>query len=68
MSESQGSWFRLPNCQDALRLVESGIQRPLNIRERISLRYHRRLCLYCSCNREKFDDLYRQMKEVEAGR
>jgi hypothetical protein len=68
MSSSQGSWFTLPNCQDALHLVETGIRRPLKLRERLALRYHQGLCLYCSCNRDKFDELYEQMKQSESRR
>lgn len=68
MGKDGQSWITLPNCKDALELVETGIRRELSLREKLALRYHKRLCLYCSCNRDKFDELYEEMKQVRSKR
>jgi len=58
----------LPNCRAALRLSERGIERPLKWHERVSLVYHRPLCPFCACNRNKFECLEQRRQEVEASR
>ncbi|MEO0452573.1 MAG: hypothetical protein AAFY98_00370 [Verrucomicrobiota bacterium] len=68
MSGEKKSWLTLPNCQDAFELVEKGLARPLRLTERVALKYHSGLCLYCSCNREKFDEMMVELKSVEQGR
>lgn len=54
----------LPNCRMALRLSERG-ERPLKWHERVSLGYHRPLCPFCACNRNKFECLEKRRREVE---
>jgi hypothetical protein len=45
----------VPSCGSALRLVEMGQSRPLNLREKCVLLYNTPLCPHCQCNREKFN-------------
>lgn len=45
----------VPSCGAAMRLVEEGQKRKLNIRERFVLLYNSPLCPHCQCNREKFN-------------
>jgi hypothetical protein len=57
-----------PNCGDALRLVETGQQRPLKLHERIGLVYNSPLCLHCNCKREKFDKERAKYRALEDSR
>jgi hypothetical protein len=54
----------LPNCTKALGLVERGIERELTLRERISLKYHGRLCPFCACATGKFEAAKARMAEA----
>ena len=58
----------LPKCEPALELAETGIERRLSLVERVSLKYHSNLCLYCSCKRSKLDALKEKMRAAEADR
>jgi len=58
----------IPNCSDALRLVELGQSRPLNLRERFVLLYNTPLCLHCNCKREKFEKERAKLREIQATR
>ena len=58
----------VPSCGDALRLVETGQQRPLKLHERFVLFYNSPLCLHCNCNRDKFNRERAKMKECAAQR
>ena len=58
----------LPNCRAALRLSEKGVERPLKWHERAALTYHRPLCPFCACNRNKFESLEQRRLDVEAER
>ncbi|MEM9281557.1 MAG: hypothetical protein AAGA96_07025 [Verrucomicrobiota bacterium] len=58
----------IPSCGTALRLVETGQERPLSIRERLVLKYNSPLCLHCNCNREKFDKERAVLKELDEQR
>ena len=59
---------QLPNCTKAMELVETGIQRELSLRERVSLRYHGRLCPFCGCAGGKFASARQRMQEAKAQR
>ncbi len=54
----------LPNCREALRLAELGSERPLNWRERLSLKYHSPLCPFCACNKFKFELAMKKLNET----
>lgn len=58
----------VPSCGDALRLVERGKQRPLNLRERFVLLYNSPLCPHCNCKRETFEKERARLREIEAER
>ena len=58
----------LPDCGTALRLAKTGAERPLKLGERLRLRYNSRLCLYCSCKKEKFAEAMDAMREAEQTR
>ena len=44
----------LPNCEKAISLAETGVERPLTAMERAGLKYHGRLCPFCGCAEGKF--------------
>lgn len=58
----------VPSCGPALRLVELGQTRPLNVRERFVLWYNSPLCPHCRCNREKFNQERSKLRAVQAAR
>ena len=58
----------VPSCSTALRLVETGQQRPLTLRERFVLKYNSPLCLHCNCNRDKYDKELERMRTIERRR
>ena len=58
----------VPSCDDALRLVEVGQQRPLQLHERFILFYNSPLCLHCNCKRREFDKQRTILREIEASR
>lgn len=58
----------VPSCDDALRLVELGQQRPLHLHERFILFYNSPLCLHCNCKRVEFDKQRVKLREIEASR
>ena len=58
----------IPSCQDALRLVETGKERPLKIHEKFALFYNSPLCLHCNCNRDKFDKERAEMRNIARAR
>jgi len=58
----------VPSCGTALRMVETGQQRPLKLHERLVLAYNSPLCPHCSCKREKFDKERERLREIEAAR
>ncbi|MGF1452463.1 MAG: hypothetical protein ACFB21_10365 [Opitutales bacterium] len=58
----------LPNCRSAIALAELGSERELNWRERLALRYHSQLCLFCACNALPFELKQRAMREAEQRR
>jgi hypothetical protein len=58
----------VPSCGDALRMVERGKERPLNLRERFVLLYNSPLCPHCNCKRETFEKERAKLKEIEAAR
>ncbi len=58
----------IPNCEDALRLVELGQERPLKLHERAVLVYNSPLCLHCNCKREKFDKERAKYQAIETER
>ncbi len=51
----------VPSCGAALKLVEEGQTRKLNLRERFVLVYNSPLCPHCQCNREKFNKERKKM-------
>jgi hypothetical protein len=58
----------VPSCDDALRLVEVGLQRPLKLHERVVLFYNSPLCLHCNCKRDEFDKKRVKLRQIEADR
>jgi len=58
----------LPNCRMALHLSETGQQRPLKLVEKLLLHYHRPLCPFCACNKNKFESLEKKRKQAETRR
>ena len=58
----------LPNCTAALRLCETGQQRPLTPLEKAGLRWHSKLCVFCQCARTKFEIAHEKYTEAEASR
>jgi len=58
----------LPNCATALRLAQLGAERPLAWRERLALRYHGRLCPFCTCQEDRFRKARAAMTRAEAER
>ena len=58
----------VPSSGPALRMVETGQQRPPLEKERFVLTYNSTLCLHCNCNRRKFNEERAKMREIEAGR
>lgn len=58
----------LPNCDDAMELVETGIERDLTAMEKIRLKYNSRLCPFCACATGKFESAKARMREAEAAR
>jgi hypothetical protein len=58
----------MPNCFAALRLAEKGAESPLNVGEKVLLRYHSRLCMHCDCARRKFDRAVEEMQTAEEDR
>ena len=38
---------RLPTCQDLARVMSQSLERPLTLRERVTLRFHFLICDYC---------------------
>ena len=58
----------MPNCFAALRLVETGVERPLKPTEKLALRYHSNLCLHCNCAQRKFDKLMDDYRDAEKSR
>lgn len=58
----------VPSCGSALRMVELGQERSLNLRERFVLIYNSPLCPHCRCNREKFNKERAKMRELQAAR
>ncbi|HKJ91177.1 MAG TPA: hypothetical protein VJ960_08605 [Oceanipulchritudo sp.] len=55
----------LPNCSKAMALVETGCERDLNLREKVALKYHGRLCPFCACATGKFESALNRMEEAE---
>jgi hypothetical protein len=51
----------LPQCDSALYLAEIGSTRKLNLIEQVSFKYHSNLCIYCSCKRDKLDQMKTKM-------
>lgn len=58
----------IPNCEPALRMVELGQKRPLNLKEKFVLLYNTPLCPHCNCNREKFKEGKAKMAEAASRR
>ena len=58
----------LPGCSTALELVETGLERPLTLREKFVLFYNSPLCLHCSCNRDRFDEERLKLRELDRER
>mgnify|MGYP006278476109 CR=1 FL=1 len=58
----------LPNCRSAIALAERGAERELNAMERLALKYHSQLCLFCACNALPFEIKLKQMREAERTR
>jgi hypothetical protein len=58
----------LPNCGKALSLAETGTSRDLRLSERIALKYHGRLCLFCACATGKFESAMHRMEEARQAR
>ncbi|MEM8866805.1 MAG: hypothetical protein AAGC73_00925 [Verrucomicrobiota bacterium] len=58
----------VPSCGSALRLVELGQERPLNLKEKFVLAYNSPLCPHCRCNRDKFNIERAKMREIAATR
>jgi|TARA_B110000495_G_C22547469_1_gene331479 hypothetical protein len=58
----------IPNCDKAIALVEKGIEEPLTSGNKLSLKYHKRLCPFCGCNEGKFTSLLERYKAVDAER
>ena len=58
----------LPNCRSAMRLADLGTDRELTGSERLALRYHRQLCLFCACNALPFELKLKAMHAAEAER
>ncbi|MFP4281001.1 MAG: hypothetical protein ACLFR7_10185 [Opitutales bacterium] len=58
----------LPNCEKAVALVETGIERPLKPTEKVSLRYHQRLCPFCGCAEGKLTALRERYDAAERSR
>jgi len=52
----------------ALHLSETGQQRPLKLVEKLLLHYHRPLCPFCACNKNKFESLEKKRKQAETRR
>ncbi len=38
---------RLPTCQEVLPVLSQSLERPLTLRERVTLRLHFLICVYC---------------------
>lgn len=58
----------MPNCDKAISLVEKGIEQPLTRGDKLSLKYHKRLCPFCGCNEGKFTALKERYEAVDAER
>ncbi len=58
----------LPNCRSAMALAERGAERELHLGEKLALRYHSQLCLFCACNALPFELKLKAMKAAEAAR
>jgi hypothetical protein len=58
----------LPNCDDAMQLVETGIERDLTAAEKLRLKYNSRLCPFCACATGKFESAKARMREAEEQR
>jgi hypothetical protein len=63
-------WFceSLPNCEKAIQLVETGIERDLSVGEKLKLKYNSRLCPFCACATGKFESMKTRMAEAEEAR
>lgn len=55
----------LPNCGRAISLVETACERPLTARERLQLKYDRRLCPFCGCAAGKFASVENRLKDQQ---
>lgn len=64
----EGICERLPNCTRAMEIVETGIERDLNARERILLKYHGRLCPFCGCAAGRYESALHRMEEAQSER
>ena len=58
----------LPNCEKAIGLAETGIERELTAAEKVSLKYNGRLCPFCACATGKFESVIHRMKEAQEAR
>jgi hypothetical protein len=63
-------WFCdcLPNCEKAVELAETGIERELTAPEKLRLKYNGRLCPFCACATGKFESVMNRMKEAQEAR
>ncbi|MEX0330787.1 MAG: hypothetical protein AB3N64_05125 [Puniceicoccaceae bacterium] len=58
----------LPNCDNAMELVETGIERDLTAIEKVRLKYNSRLCPFCACATGKFESAKARMEEAQVKR
>jgi hypothetical protein len=58
----------VPSCGSALKMVELGQERPLNMREKFVLLYNTPLCPHCRCNKETFVKERAKMREIASAR
>ena len=63
-------WFCecLPNCENAMQLVETAIERELTVVEKVRLKYNSRLCPFCACATGKFESAKVRMEEAKQAR